>query len=191
MCSALLLSPSDGILEITEVVLKVCARIFDGVTTSASDEFAAETAAIIATLPASRIAVSDIHKNTKESTRAYISPYTKHAASFMYEYVHDFVLANREKLDASVVCDRDFSYDYFGFKTLERSYLLRINGKIVERPQHVLMRYSLWLCGSCVDNVRSFVVQVVHSRLNNVVQRWYLSTAAFGVLLAHRQRRIH
>ncbi len=147
----------DPMVDVTEVAQKVCTGVYDGVTTSALDDLAAETAAYMSTkhhdysLLASRIAVSNLHKNTIKSfsetvklLRGYVSPHTKVDAPLVSEEMYNFVLANREKLDAAVIYDRDFCYDYFGFKTLERSYLLRMNGKVVERPQHLLMRVA---CG--------------------------------------------
>lgn len=154
----------DPIVDVTEVAQKVCTGVFDGVTTSALDDLAAETAAYMATkhhdysLLASRIAVSNLHKNTTKSfsetvelLRNYVSPHTKVPAPLVSEELHTFVMKNRDTLDAAVIYDRDFSYDYFGFKTLERSYLLRMNGKLVERPQHMLMRVACGIHGSDLD----------------------------------------
>lgn len=146
----------DPIVDVTEVAMKVCTGVYDGVTTSELDDLAAETAAYMSTkhhdysLLASRIAVSNLHKNTVKSFSEtvdrllnYRLPVTDAPAPLVAEDVHEFVMKNRDTLDAAIIYDRDFSYDYFGFKTLERSYLLRINGKIVERPQHMLMRVAV------------------------------------------------
>lgn len=146
----------DPIVDVTEVAMKVCTGVYDGVTTSELDDLAAETAAYMSTkhhdysLLASRIAVSNLHKNTVKSFSEtvdklcnYRLPVTDAPAPLVAADVHDFVMKNRDTLDAAIIYDRDFSYDYFGFKTLERSYLLRINGKIVERPQHMLMRVAV------------------------------------------------
>lgn len=146
----------DPIVDVTEVAMKVCTGVYDGVTTSELDDLAAETAAYMSTkhhdysLLASRIAVSNLHKNTVKSFSEtvdklfnYKLPVTDSPAPLVAENVHEFVMKNRDTLDAAIIYDRDFSYDYFGFKTLERSYLLRINGKIVERPQHMLMRVAV------------------------------------------------
>lgn len=146
----------DPIVDVTEVAMKVCTGVYDGVTTSELDDLASETAAYMSTkhhdysLLASRIAVSNLHKNTVKSFSEtvdklsnYRLPVTDAPAPLIAEDVHQFVMKNRDTLDAAIIYDRDFSYDYFGFKTLERSYLLRINGKIVERPQHMLMRVAV------------------------------------------------
>lgn len=146
----------DPIVDVTELAQKVCLGVYDGVTTSELDDLAAETAAYMSTkhhdysLLASRIAVSNLHKNTSkafaetiDSLFTYKLPLTGEPAPLIAEDVHKFVMDNQQALDDAVIYDRDFSYDYFGFKTLERSYLLRINGVIVERPQHMLMRVSV------------------------------------------------
>lgn len=146
----------DAIVDVTEVAQKVCAGVYDGVTTSELDDLAAETAAYMSTKHhdysrlASRIAVSNLHKNTVKSFAEtverlanYQSPLTKTPAPLVSEDVHAFVMKNREALDAAIIYDRDFSYDYFGFKTLERSYLLRIDRRVVERPQHMIMRVAV------------------------------------------------
>lgn len=146
----------DPIVDVTEVAQKVCLGVYDGVTTPELDDLAAETAAYMSTrhhdysLLASRIAVSNLHKNTEKSfsktvhrLRSYVLPMSAKEAPLISEDVHRFVMENKDRLDDAIIYDRDFSYDYFGFKTLERSYLLRINQKIVERPQHMLMRVSV------------------------------------------------
>mmetsp|Transcript_5309 Transcript_5309/g.15859 ORF Transcript_5309/g.15859 Transcript_5309/m.15859 type:complete len:782 (+) Transcript_5309:160-2505(+) len=146
----------DPSVDVTEVAQKVCAGVYNGVRTSELDELAAETAAYMSTrhydysLLASRIAVSNLHKNTTKSFSETMQalfdvrdPKTgKNIALVSKEFV-DVVMAHRDELDASIIYDRDFSYNYFAFKTLERSYLLRENGKVVERPQHMLMRVAL------------------------------------------------
>lgn len=146
----------DPIVDVTELAQKVCLGVYDGVTTSELDDLAAETAAYMSTkhhhysLLASRIAVSNLHKNTSKSfaetvdqLHNYKVAITNNPAPLVSKEVFDFVMENRDALDAAVIYDRDFSYDYFGFKTLERSYLLRIDRVIVERPQHMLMRVSV------------------------------------------------
>lgn len=148
----------DPIVDVTEVAQKVCAGVYDGVTTSELDDLAAETAAYMSTkhhdysLLASRIAVSNLHKNTVKSFAEtaeklfnYTLPKTGKPAPLVREDFYKFVIENRQELDDAIIYDRDFSYDYFGFKTLERSYLLRIDRKIVERPQHMLMRVAVGL----------------------------------------------
>ncbi|GJQ10022.1 hypothetical protein GpartN1_g4780.t1 [Galdieria partita] len=146
----------DPMVDIIEVAQKVCAGVYNGVTTSELDDLAAETAAYMSTkhhdysLLASRIAISNLHKNTLKSFSKtmdilyrYESPKTKTPAPLIAEDVHSIVMKNAHVLDDAIIYDRDFSYDYFGFKTLERSYLLRVDGKVMERPQHMLMRVSV------------------------------------------------
>ena len=139
-----------------KVAMRVIEGLYDGVTTSELDNLAAETAAsMTVTHPdfaqlAARIAVSNLHKNTKKSFSEtmldlyhYVNPRTGKKSPLLADDVYEVIMANAEKLDSTIIYNRDFNYDYFGFKTLERSYLLKINGKIVERPQHMLMRVSV------------------------------------------------
>lgn len=146
----------DPLVDVTEVAQKVCAGVYDGVHTPELDELAAETAAYMSTkhhdysVLAARIAVSNLHKNTEKSFSAvarrlheYVSPKTGQPAPLVSAQVLELVQANEERLDGAIIYDRDFSYDYFGFKTLERSYLLRVDGEVVERPQQMLMRVAL------------------------------------------------
>ncbi len=146
----------DPLVSPESVAMKVIEGLFDGVTTTELDNLAAEVAAVKTmdhpdySLLASRIAVSNLHKETKklfsevvEDLYRYIDPKTGQNASLIAEDVYQAMLDNKEMLDSSIIYDRDFRYDYFGFKTLTRSYLLRINGEIVERPQQMLMRVSL------------------------------------------------
>ncbi len=146
----------DPLVSPEAVAMKVIEGIYDGVTTSELDNLAAETAAAKTidhpdyALLASRIAVSNLHKETKKSFSevmedlyTYVDPKTNQPASLLAEDVYNVIMENREVLDSSIIYDRDFKYDYFGFKTLSRSYLLRLNGEIAERPQQMLMRVSV------------------------------------------------
>ena len=139
-----------------KVAMRVIEGVYDGVTTTELDNLAAEVAATNAvTHPdyaslASRIALSNLHKSTKKSfaetmedLHNYIDPITGQDASLVATDVIEIIREQAEFLDSQIIYDRDFNYDYFGFKTLERSYLLKINGKIVERPQHMLMRVAV------------------------------------------------
>ncbi|MCD6018690.1 MAG: ribonucleoside-diphosphate reductase, alpha subunit, partial [Bacteroidetes bacterium] len=139
-----------------QVAKKVIDGVYDGVSTVDLDNLAAETAASLTTKHpdyaqlASRIAVSNLHKNTIKSFSKtieilykYIDPKTNQKASLIADDVYEIVMKNAQLLDSSIIYDRDFGYDYFGFKTLERSYLLRTHGKVTERPQHMLMRVSI------------------------------------------------
>jgi len=139
-----------------DVAKKVIEGLFDGVTTSELDNLAAETAASLTTkhpdyaLLASRIAVSNLHKNTTKSFSEtmkrmyeYVDKKTGKNAALLADDVYQIIRDNAELLDSSIIYDRDFGFDYFGFKTLEKSYLLKIDGKIAERPQHLFMRVSI------------------------------------------------
>lgn len=147
-----------------KVAMRVIEGLYDGVTTSELDNLAAETAAsMTVTHPdfaqlAARIAVSNLHKNTKKSFSEtmldlyhYVNPRTGKKSPLLADDVYEVIMANAEKLDSTIIYNRDFNYDYFGFKTLERSYLLKINGKIVERPQHMLMRVSVGIHLNDID----------------------------------------
>ena len=143
-------------VDAVKVAMRVIEGLYDGVTTSELDNLAAETAASMTIAHpdyaqlAARIAISNLHKNTNKSFSEtmsemyhYVNPRTNQEAPLLSDEVHEVIQANAEFLDSHIIYTRDFNYDYFGFKTLERSYLLRINGKIVERPQHMLMRVSV------------------------------------------------
>eukprot|EP01136_Pigoraptor_vietnamica_P002589 Opistho-1_new@30786 len=147
-----------------EVAKKVITGLYDGVTTSELDNLAAETAASMTTkhpdyaVLAARIAVSNLHKGTLKSFSAtmkrlynYTDPKTGENAALLSKEVYDVIKKNAGELDAAIIYDRDFGYDYFGFKTLEKSYLLKMEGKIAERPQHMLMRVSIGIHGSDVE----------------------------------------
>jgi ribonucleoside-diphosphate reductase alpha chain len=145
-----------SLVDPIDVAKKVIEGLFDGVTTSELDNLAAETAASLTTkhpdyaLLASRIAVSNLHKNTVKSFSEtmrklyqYVDGKTGKNASLIAEDVWQVIQDNAELLDSTIIYDRDFGFDYFGFKTLEKSYLLKVDGKIVERPQHLFMRVSV------------------------------------------------
>jgi ribonucleoside-diphosphate reductase alpha chain len=146
------------------VAMKVIEGIYEGVTTHELDNLAAEIAASLTTthpdyaLLASRIAVSNLHKSTNKSfskTMAalynYVDPKTNKKAPLLAEDVHEIIQKNAQLLDSTIIYDRDFGYDYFGFKTLERSYLLKLDGKVAERPQHMLMRVSVGIHKEDID----------------------------------------
>ncbi|WP_264560137.1 ribonucleoside-diphosphate reductase subunit alpha [Flavobacterium sp. N2270] len=146
----------NELVDPVKVAMRVIEGLYDGVSTSELDNLAAETAASMTiTHPdyaqlAARIAVSNLHKNTTKSFSEtmtemyhYVNPRTGKKAPLLSEEVYNVIMENAEKLDSTIIYNRDFNYDYFGFKTLERSYLLKINGQIVERPQHMLMRVSI------------------------------------------------
>lgn len=133
---------------------KVISGVYDGVCVSEIDEHAAEISAFLSTRHAdysklaARITVSNLHKQTDKRfshvvCRLYGHIHLGEPAPLIAKDVYDIVMTNQERLNAALVYDRDFEYEYFGFKTLERSYLLRIENEIVERPQHMLMRVAL------------------------------------------------
>jgi ribonucleoside-diphosphate reductase alpha chain len=146
----------NHLVDPVKVAMRVIEGLYDGVSTSELDNLAAETAASMTIAHpdyaqlAARIAISNLHSNTTKSFSEtmnemyhYVNPRTNQEAPLLSEEVHKVIQENAEFLNSHVIYNRDFNYDYFGFKTLERSYLLRINGKIVERPQHMLMRVSV------------------------------------------------
>ena len=146
----------NPLVDPVKVAMRVIEGLYDGVTTSELDNLAAEIAATLTTahpdyaILAARISVSNLHKNTKkifsevmDDLYNYINPRTGKTAPLLSDEVYKVISENKELLDSTIIYNRDFSYDYFGFKTLERSYLLKINGKIAERPQHMLMRVSI------------------------------------------------
>ena len=146
----------DPLVSPEAVAMKVIEGIYDGVTTTVLDNLAAEVAAAKTidhpdyALLASRIAVSNLHKETKKTFSEviddmyhYIDPKTGQNASLVADDVYQVIKTNSDVLDSSIIYDRDFRYDYFGFKTLTRSYLMKLNGQIVERPQQMLMRVAV------------------------------------------------
>ena len=147
-----------------EIAKKVIDGIYDGVSTQELDELAAETAATLTTkhpdyaVLAARISISNLHKTTSKSFSStmkrlytYINPKTGQNASLLSKEIYGIINKNAAILDSSIIYDRDFSYDYFGFKTLEKSYLLKLNGIVVERPQHMLMRVAIGIHKENID----------------------------------------
>ena len=146
----------DPLVSPEAVAMKVIEGIYDGVSTTDLDNLAAEVAAAKTidhpdyALLASRIAVSNLHKETKkvfsdviEDMYSYIDPKTGQKAALVADDVYQVIIDNKELLDSSIIYDRDFRYDYFGFKTLTRSYLMKLEGIIAERPQQMLMRVAI------------------------------------------------
>ena len=156
----------NDLVDPVKVAMRVIEGLYDGVSTSELDNLAAETAASMTIAHpdyaqlAARIAISNLHKNTKKSFSEtmtdmfyYVNPRTNQESPLLSEEVYEVIKKNAEFLDSHIIYNRDFNYDYFGFKTLERSYLLKINGKIVERPQHMLMRVSIGIHLDDLDSV--------------------------------------
>ena len=151
---------SDGLdsnwVDPTHLTKLTIEGLYDGVTTRELDQLAAETAASLASHHpdysklAARICVDDLHRSTKETfsevitdLREFVDPESGAHAPLISPEVYEVIMAHTETLDSYIDYDRDFNYDYFGFKTLERSYLLKINGAVAERPQHMLMRVAV------------------------------------------------
>lgn len=154
------------LLDVHEVAKKTIEGIYEGVPTTELDNLAAETAASLTTkhpdyaILASRIAVSNLHKNTIKSFSAtaeklyhYTSAATGRRMPLIAEDVMQVIKENAELLDSTIIYDRDFGFDFFGFKTLEKSYLLRIDGKVAERPQHMYMRVAIGIHKQDIDSV--------------------------------------
>ena len=88
----------------------------------------------------------------------YVNPKTGENASLLSKEVYGVINKNAALLDSSIIYDRDFSYDYFGFKTLEKSYLLKLDGKVIERPQHMLMRVAVGIHMDDIDSVLKHII---------------------------------
>lgn len=150
-----------------DIVKKVIAGLYSGVTTSELDELAAETAAsLLCTHPdyailASRLVINSLHKNTKKdfsdvitSLHEYVCPETDKASPLISEDVYQFVMNNADELNSAIIYDRDYKFDYFGFKTFQRAYLLKLDNKVEERPQHLFMRVA---CELHINDVKSCI----------------------------------
>ena len=161
-----------------EICKKVIQGLYDGVTTATLDNLAAETAAAMSVqhpdygILAARISLSNLHKNTDKSFSAtmralyeYVDPKTGKPASLLAKDTYETIWKNRQILDKAIVHERDFDFDYFGFKTLERSYLMRLDGKIAERPQYMFMRAAIGIHG---DNIEAAI-----QTYNLMSEKWF------------------
>ncbi|KAJ1425784.1 ribonucleotide reductase [Ochromonadaceae sp. CCMP2298] len=153
-------------VDATIISQKVVPGLYPGVTTVELDELAAQTAASCATRHpdfstlAARISVSNLHKQTSkvfsdvvEQLHNHVHPKTGAPSQLVSDKLYDVVMANKDRLNSAIIYDRDYSYDYFGFKTLERAYLLSCDKKIVERPQHMIMRVAIGIHGEDIESV--------------------------------------
>ncbi len=153
-------------VNVHEVAKKTIEGIYEGVRTTELDNLAAETAASLTTthpdyaILASRIAISNLHKNTEKSFSKtmrklfnYTDPVNGRRTPMIADDVMKIIEDNAELLDSTIIYDRDFGFDYFGFKTLEKSYLLKVNGKIAERPQHMYMRVAVGIHKGDIENI--------------------------------------
>jgi len=154
-------------IQPVEVAKKVIEGLYDGVSTQELDNLAAEIAASMTTkhpdyaVLAARIAVSNLHKTTAESFSSvmkrlytFINPKTGDHAPLISKEAYGVIKQHAKRLDEAIDYNRDFGYDYFGFKTLERSYLMKLEGKVVERPQHLIMRVAI---GIHMDDIEAAI----------------------------------
>lgn len=161
------------------VARKVIEGLYDGVTTTELDNLAAEVAASMTTnhpdfaILAARIAISNLHKTTSQSffntmkrLYEYIDPKTDENASLLSREVYEVIAKNAARLDNAIDYERDFQFDYFGYKTLEKSYLLRLDGKIVERPQHMFMRVAI--------GIHMHDIEAAIETYNLMSERWFI-----------------
>ncbi|PSK34659.1 ribonucleoside-diphosphate reductase large chain 1 [Candidozyma pseudohaemuli] len=153
-------------VDAVAITQRVISGVYQGVNTIELDNLAAETAAYMTTIHpdyailAARIAVLNLHKQTtKQFSQVakilweYVNPKTDLHSPMISKETYDIICENENELNSAIVYDRDFNYNYFGFKTLERSYLLRVNGKVAERPQHLLMRVAIGIHGRDIERV--------------------------------------
>jgi len=166
------------LVDAIDVAKKVIEGLYDGVSTTELDNLAAETSASLTTkhpdyaLLASRIAVSNLHKNTTKSFSEtmlnlyhYSDAHSGRKMPLIADDVIEIIEKNADLLDSSIIYDRDFGFDYFGFKTLEKSYLLRIDGKVIERPQHMYMRVAIGIHKNDLESVIN--------TYNLMTERWF------------------
>lgn len=152
-------------VEPLKVAMKVIEGLYNNVTTSELDNLAAETCAAMAVIHpdyavlAARIAISNLQKNTDKSFSKtmkhlyeYLDPKTGEKANLLSENTYNIIKKYADELNSAIIYDRDFNYDYFGFKTLERSYLLKMFGKVAERPQHLIMRVAVGIHGEDIES---------------------------------------
>ncbi|SCU91507.1 LADA_0F10396g1_1 [Lachancea dasiensis] len=153
-------------IDAVKITQRIISGVYEGVTTVELDNLAAETCAYMTTIHpdyatlAARIAISNLHKQTvKQFSQVvsnlyhYVNPKNGVHSPMISQEVYDIIQENKDELNSSIVYDRDFQYNYFGFKTLERSYLLRINGQVAERPQHLIMRVAVGIHGNNIQKV--------------------------------------
>lgn len=165
--------------DIIGIARKVIIGIYNNVTTTELDNLAAETAASFTTkhpdfaVLAARIAVSNLHKNTTKSFSEtagllynYIDDRTGEPAPLIADDVYCIIQQHADQLDASIIYERDYHFDFFGFKTLEKSYLLKVNGRIVERPQHLFMRVAL--------GIHKTDIEAAIETYNLMSEKWFI-----------------
>lgn len=152
-------------IDAVKITQRIISGVYEGVTTVELDNLAAETCAYMTTVHpdyatlAARIAISNLHKQTtKQFSQVvselfnYVNPKNGVHSPMISQEVMDIVNKHKDELNSAIVYDRDFNFNYFGFKTLERSYLLRINGEVAERPQHMIMRVAVGIHGDDIES---------------------------------------
>lgn len=143
-------------VDAVQVAKRTINGLFDGITTDELDNLSAEVSAYMTSVHpdyarlAGRIAVANLHRSTSDSffetfetLYNYQNEFTGEKQPLISKEIFDFAMEHKDRISAEIAYSRDFEFDYFGFKTLEKSYLLKVNGKIVERPQHLFMRVAL------------------------------------------------
>jgi ribonucleoside-diphosphate reductase alpha chain len=157
---------SDGLdgVHPDEVAQKICGRIYDGVTTTELDELTATTCSTMSTVHpdygilAARIIISNLHKNTpakfSEAVELLYNCKDVHGNEMplVSDDLYNVVKNNKEKIDSKIDCERDYLFDFFGYKTLERAYLQKVNNKIIERPQYMWMRVCIGIHSHDLDS---------------------------------------
>ncbi|KAI6184929.1 Ribonucleoside-diphosphate reductase [Aphelenchoides bicaudatus] len=160
------------------ITINIVKGIFDGITTAQLDEYTANYASTLAAehpdfaVLAGRIAVSNLQKQTSkvfseamEQLYRNVDPITKEEKPLIAEDVYNIVIKNKEHFNSAIIHNRDFGFSYFGFRTLERAYLLRVNGKIVERPQFMIMRVAV--------GIHKEDVEAAIETYNLMSERWF------------------
>lgn len=151
---------ANVVLNYTQLAMKVIDQLYDKISTTKIDELTADQCASMSSIHydygtlAARITISNHHKNTDQNFKNVVTQlyqYTdkngKHSP-LIDESLYLLVKKNWQEINKVLDYNRDYAFDYFGFKTLEKAYLMRVNGKVVERPQHMWMRVSLGIHGA-------------------------------------------
>lgn len=143
-------------VDISRIVASICSSVVDNITTVQLDDLTADKAASMVTnhpdygILAARIAVSNLHKQSSDSV---VDTYTKMSSMLSDEFMQ-VVRAHEQEFQALVKYDRDYDFDYFGFSTMRRLYLTKVDGKVVERPQHTYLRVAIALWGEDIAKVK-------------------------------------
>jgi len=173
-------------INYTTLVMKVIDQLYDGISTTKIDELSAEQCASLASthhdynILAGRIVVSNHHKNTEESfsyvMKSLYNYLDKHGkqSPLVSKELYDFVLANGDELDAMCDYSRDYLIEYFGFKTLDRAYLIKIDKITAERPQHMWLRVAVGIhCGTAVEHGLPFAMDHIKKTYDLMSQKYF------------------